>query len=179
MDSKVKCHQHAVRHTFIVLLFSSLWIFGCKQSEGNRDGILISATFPLHSYVHARLDEHSGKGEHLNFPLLAVYDRSGVLIYSGYDVGENVQLLADLPGKISNLQSKPEAASLAAAIEEIPDFKTRKTEILKSRKNTVVSTFLEECQACSFQEDALQNAEHQLLENGINVLVIHLSKPQQ
>jgi hypothetical protein len=178
MASKIKCRQHAVRHTFIVLLFSSLWIFGCKQSGKNRDGILISAKFPLYSYVHARLDEHSGKGEHLHFPLLAIYDRSGALIYSGYDVAENMQLLADLRGKISYLQSKPGAASLAAAIEEIPDFRIRKTEILNSRKNTVVSTFLEECHACSFQEEALQNAEHQLLENGINVLVIHLSKPQ-
>jgi hypothetical protein len=110
---------------------------------------------------------------------LAIYDRSGVLIYSGYDVGENVQLLADLPGKISNLQSQPGAANLAAAIEEIPDFKTRKTEILNRRKNTLVSTFLQECEACSFQEEALQNAERQLLNNGINVLVIHLSKPEQ
>ncbi|HKV95394.1 MAG TPA: hypothetical protein VJW20_22805 [Candidatus Angelobacter sp.] len=177
MNSKVKCRQHALRYTLIVLLFSSLWIFGCKQSEGNRDGVLISAKFPLYSYVHARLNEHSG--EHLNFPLLAIYDRSGVLIYSGYDVSENVQLLEDLPGKISNLQSKPGAASLAAAIEEIPDFRARKTEILNSRKNTVVSTFLQECDACSFQEEALQNAERQLLKNGINVLVIHLLKPQR
>jgi hypothetical protein len=179
MDSKVKRRQHALRYTFIVLLFSSLWVFGCKQAEGNRDGILISAKFPLYSYVHARLNEHSGKSEQLHFPLLAIYDRSGVLIYSGYDVGENVQLLADLPGKISNLQSQPGAANLAAAIEEIPDFKTRKTEILNRRKNTLVSTFLQECEACSFQEEALQNAERQLLNNGINVLVIHLSKPEQ
>jgi len=176
MDSKVKCRQHAVRYTLIILLFSSLWIFGCKQSEGNR-GVLISAKFPLYSYVHARLNEHSG--EHLNFPLLAIYDRSGALIYSGYDVSENMQLLADLPGKISNLQSKPGAANLAVAVEEIPDFKTRKTEILNSRKNTVVSTFLQECDACSFQEEALQSAEPQLLRSGINVLVIHLLKSKQ
>ncbi|HEY1938731.1 MAG TPA: hypothetical protein VGJ33_12410 [Candidatus Angelobacter sp.] len=179
MDSKVKYRQHAVRYIFIILLLPSLWILGCKQSEGNRDGILISANFPLRSYVHARLDEHSDKREHLNFPLLAVYGASGDLMYSGYDVGENAQLLADLPDKISNLQSKPGAASLAAAIEEIPDFKTRKTEILNSRKNTVVSTFLQECDACSIQEEALHNAEPQLLKNGINVLVIHLLKPQQ
>ena len=179
MDSKVKYHQHAIRYTFIVLLFSSVWMFGCKQSGGNGDGILISAKFPLYSYVHARLDEHSGKGERLNFPQLAIYDRSGALLYSSYDVSENTQLLADLPDKISYLQSKPGAARLAAAVEEIPDFKTRKTDILNSRKNTVVSTFLQECDACSFQEEALQNAEPQLLKNGINVLVIHLLKPQK
>jgi hypothetical protein len=177
MDPKVKRQQHAVRNTLFVLVFSSLWLLGCKQSAGNGDGILISAKFPLRSYVRARLDEHSSK--QLHFPLLAIYDRSGVLIYLGYDVGENVQLLADLPGKISNLQSKLGAASLAAAIDEIPDFRTRKTEILNSHKNTLVSTFLEECNACSFQEEALQSAKPQLLKSGINVLVIHLSKPQK
>lgn len=176
MDSKGKRLQHAVRYMLIVLLLS-LWIVGCKQSEGNGNGIMISAKFPLYSYVHARLDEHSGKGEHLHFPLLTIYDRSGVLIYSGYDVGENVQLLADLPSKISNLQPNPGAASLTAVIDEVPDFRSRKTEILNSGKVTVVSTFLEECQACSFQEEALQDAESQLLRSGTNVLVIHLSKP--
>jgi len=43
---------------------------------------------------------------------------------------------------------------------------------------SVLSVVLEDCHACTVQEDALGSAEHRLLGHGINLLVIRVTRPR-
>lgn len=163
---------------FAGVLLLAFWVSGCKRGVGDAEGILVSTRIPLASYVHTAFRANTGKEAQLYFPQLAIYDESGALLYSSHDVNENARILKELPDGIRALQPKPGTAGLAETIKEMPDFQARKTEILGSRKVSVLSTFLEDCHACSFQEEALDGAKDQLLNHGINLLVVHLTKPK-
>jgi uncharacterized protein YbcI len=84
--------------------------------------------------------------------------------------------LRELPDGIRSLRPKLEPARLTEIMDKMPAFRAREKEILGQHRVSVLSVFLEDCHACSIQEDALSAAEHQLLDHGINLLVIRVSR---
>ncbi len=172
--------QHT-RGPLVVMLSTSLLpaFWGCvpRRGGGNAEGICISTSLPFASYIQAGLHESAGKRAQFFFPQLEIYDESGERIYSGHEAIENARVLRDLPNGVEALRSKLDGARLAEIMEGVPAFRGRKEEILAHHRPSVLSVSLEDCHACSLQEDALGSAEHQLLAHGINLLVIRVTRP--
>jgi hypothetical protein len=174
-------HTQGARGLAAVTLTVALLVvsFGCgsKRGGGDAGGVLISASLPLPSYVRAGSHGSAHKGVKFFFPQLEIYDESGDLIYSSHESIENVRILKELPGGIKNLKPNPDAPRLTEIMEGVPAFRARKEEILGQHKVSILSVFLENCHACTVQEDALGDAEHRLLDHGINLLVLRVSRP--
>jgi len=165
----------AVTLTVALLLAS----FGCTSRRGGGDtgGVLISTSLPLPSYVQAGSHGSADKGAKFFFPQLEIYDESGNLVYSSHESIENARVLKELPDGIQGLRPKPDAPRLAEVMEAVPALRARKGEILGQHRVCILSIFLENCHACAVQEDALGDAEHRLLDHGINLLVLRVSRP--
>lgn len=149
---------------------------GCRSSNAVAgDGISLSASLPLRSYVQSAIV--GGNGGKVYFPQLQIYNASGSLIYTSHNPVENAQTLKTLPENLQALQPIPKAPGLSGIIETMPDFQGKKDELLNRKRATVLSVFLEECHACSLQEDALDNTQKQLLNHGINLLVVRVARP--
>jgi hypothetical protein len=154
--------------TAVILLTS----FGC----GRKEGVSISTSLSLTSYAAA--NSHGNPEAEFLFPQLEIYDESGNLIYSSHEAVENARILRGLPDSIQILRPKPGAARLEEIMEQMPGFRARKGEILGQHRVSVLSVFLQDCYACSIQEKALGGADEQrLLDRGINLLVIRVSRP--
>ena len=159
--------------TLAAVLLLASFVCACRRDGGGREGISISTSLPLASYVKAG----AGKGAKFFFPQLEIYDESGDLLYSSHESIENARVLKELPGGIQSLRSKPDAPRLAEVMDAVPAFRARKEEILGQHRVSVLSVFLENCHACTVQEDALGGSEHRLLNHGINLLVLRVSRP--
>jgi len=164
----------------IVLAAALLLILsGCASKPGQRNakGSLISVTIPLSSYVKMALNRSTDKDAEFFFPQLEIYDESGDLIYSSHESIENARILQELPGGLQRLHPKQGAPVLEAIIAAVPAFQGRKAELLGQHRISVLSIFLQDCEACTVQEDALTTDEDRLRDRGINLLVVHLSRP--
>jgi hypothetical protein len=169
-------------HGFVAVTLTAILLlgpFGCGLKHGGADanGVLISTSLPLPLYVQAGSHGSAGKGPQIFFPQFEIYDESGDLTYSSHESIENARILKELPGGIQSLKPNLEAPHLAEIMDAIPDFRARKVKILAQRRVSILSVFLENCHACTVQEDALGDAEHRLLDNGINLLVLRVSRP--
>jgi hypothetical protein len=164
--------------TVITWLSSALLMtfLGCKSGPAS-EGVFLSTNLPFSSCVRALALGNAGKGVQVYFPQLDIYDKSGALLYSGHEYVENARLLKMLPDGIQNMRPQPGAANLSQMMEEIPDFRARKQEVLNQHKVNVVSVLLEGCHGCSIQEEALSSTEQRLLAHGMNLLVIHVEQP--
>ncbi|MGC9293529.1 MAG: hypothetical protein ACP5EP_12560 [Acidobacteriaceae bacterium] len=166
----------AQKYIFVVVFL--LAVLGCRQTGSvvSGQGIFISADMPLASYVRANPQGVGIKGRQFYFPELDIYGPSGELLYSGHGSFDNTRVLRELPGSIQGLRPKPGATQLAEVMDTVPDFKTRKVEVLGSRRISVLSVFLEDCHACTIQEDALDDTQKRLLDQGVNLLVLRVSR---
>jgi hypothetical protein len=158
-----------------VVVLVTLSLHGCRSTTG--DGIVISSYPQLKSYVHFAVGSNGHKEANLYFPLLQVYDPAGRLVYVGHDARENAKLLDQLPGNLDSLKPIPETTLLPDVMKEMPEFAARKDEVLRVKQVTVLSVFLEDCHACSIQEEALDSTEKQLVRRGVNLLIIRVAKP--
>jgi hypothetical protein len=169
-----------VRFSMLVLCALSLLSgpLGCRSEarEGVGPGLLVSTRLALPVYVQ-HLRAASGKGAQFFFPELKVYDQHGKLVYSSHESIENARVLRDIPASISNLRPLTNAAQLTEIVDEMPDFRAHKAEILGQNRVSVVSVFLENCHACEIQEDALSDVQRHLINHGTNLLVIRVSRP--
>jgi hypothetical protein len=156
-----------------------LSLSGCHQSHslGTADSFELSSSVPLKSYVKFAVGMNGHKDTHLYFPLLQIYDSEGRLVYVGHVAKENALVLEQTPDNISSLQHVPEAAPLGDVIKELPEFESRRGELVNSNRATVLSVFLEDCHACSIQEQTLDTTQKQLLRRGVNLLIIHVARP--
>lgn len=158
----------------LLLVFSS-----CAPKPAGRDakGSLVSCDLSLSSYVRTSLDGTTNKAGGVFFPQLEIYDESGYLVYSSHESIENARILREIPSGLQGLRPKTDAPLLEKLVEAVPALHARKAEILEQHRMDVLSIFLQDCHACAIQEDALSDAGHQLLARGMNVLVIHVSRP--
>lgn len=166
-------NKTVITFSVLLLLLSS----GCTSTQ-NRSvskGSFISTNLPLTSYVKMGLNAKTGS--RFFFPQLQIYNESGDLVYSGHESNNNVQLLQELPDSIKGLRPEPGSNNLAEVTQQVPDFRAGKQQFAGQGRITVLSIFLENCEACTAQEDALSDGQRRLLSRGINLLVIHLSRP--
>lgn len=154
-----------------------LFLSSCRSRPHGPKGSLVSVSFPLSSYVRINLNGGADEGAKFFFPQLEIYDESGFLIYSSHDSVGNARVLEDLAGGIQRFPPNPNGPRLAEIVETFPAFQKRKEEILGQHRVSVLSIFLQDCHACRIQENALDSAERRLLDRGINLLTIHLSRP--
>jgi hypothetical protein len=175
----VSIQRSAILTTAALTTLWLLLLMGCSSQQKKVDtkGLSISASLPLGVYVKDGAKHSSTNNTQFYFPQLYIYDKSERLVYSSHDNLDNVDLLKNKSSALQRLQPITGGEDFADIVEEINEFRARKRELLGQRRFSVLSIFLEDCHACSVQEEALSGSENRLVEDGINVLVLHLTKP--
>jgi hypothetical protein len=142
---------------------------GAKGAVGQK----IVVHLPIASYVNV-VRSPDGSPRYA-FPVLAVYNPAGRLIYLGNREPENRKLLQDFRARINTMVPVPGSRSLAEILNAIPDFKAPKVSILGSHEPVILSIALKNCKACTIQDDVLRAREEELLRQSINIVVIEVS----
>jgi len=152
---------------------------GCRTA-GHREGVALSLTVPLLSFLHARPGESGTKNAMVDFPTLEVFDRAGQLVYLSHDAGKNIELVKSLPGALDRLTELPNRPTLLQVVGDLPGMTEEdKDTLLHSRQPTLIAFSLEDCHACSVQEEALgPETVKNLTAYGLNSLIIRVSRPR-
>ena len=98
-------------------------------------------------------------------------------MYVSHDANENAEILRTLPGSIANRKPLPDTATLLQVIRSTPGFQAKEEAFKKARKATALSVVLEDCHACSIQEEALDGTQRELVDRGVTLLMVHVDKP--
>ena len=136
-------------------------------------GQKIIVHLPIASYVNA-VGSPDGNPRY-TFPVLAVYDPAGKLVYLGKREPENRKLLLNFPTKINAMVPVPGSRPLADILNAVPEFKAQKASILGSHEPVILSVALKNCNACVVQDHVLRAREEELLRQSINIVVIEVS----
>lgn len=163
--------------TFAAALFLVSWSCVPKPKGGEAKGELISTSLPIGSYVMARTRGNEGGAAKVFFPTLEIYNESGALLYSSHESIENARILREFPSSIEALHPLQGAPRLRDLLEVVPDFKVREQEILTHGNAVVLSVVLENCHACTVQENAIDDVQQRLLQQSIVLLLIRVSPP--
>lgn len=151
---------------------------GCERAKPSPTsaGFVISSDMPLNAYVHLDIGRNGNPDTRFDFPVLQIYDESGELIYAGHNAEQNANALKGIPESTTYLARVAGAKALGDVIKQLPEFEVRRDEVTHSRRLTAVSVFLENCHACSTQEESLDKTQGRLHDSGVNLLVIHVSR---
>jgi hypothetical protein len=152
---------------------------GCRMAS-HRDGVALSLTVPLLPFLQARPGESGMKNAIVDFPTLEVFDGAGQLVYLSHDADKNIALVKLLPGALDRLTELPNQPILLQVIGSLPGLtEGDKVSLLHSRQPTVIAFSLEDCHACSAQEEALgPETLKNLTVHGLNSLMIRVSRPR-
>jgi len=152
---------------------------GCHapNSAKAQKGLLITSHVDLKSYVHSTVGANGHRETKIYFPLLQIYDALGNLVYVGHDSRQNSKALEGLADGTDKMTPVSGASSLTQAISDTPAFSSEGSAIAHTNRPTIISVFLEDCHACSVQEEALDKTQEHLQEQGINLLIVRVSKP--
>jgi hypothetical protein len=154
------------------------FVSGC-HSGGHR-GVTVSLTIPVVPYLQSQF-AGAGKAKPVaDFPTLEVFDRTGQAVYQSHNAGRNAELLRSLPQAMNGLKTLPGRATLSEVVETFSGVaeKDRKA-LLDHSRPTVLSLSLEDCHACTLQEETLgPEMEKSLAADGFNLVVIRLSRPK-
>ncbi len=163
----------------VLFLVGVIVLSGCHASgpPGRGSGLVISEDISLKSYVHLAIGKNGSKESKFFFPVLQVYNSKGQLVYANHDAAANATTLGRLPGGAASLPLIPDTALLSAVTKELASDTAREDKLLQTGRSTVVSVFLEDCHACSVQEEALDNTQTRLRDEGMNLLIVHVAKP--
>jgi hypothetical protein len=146
--------------------------------SNKKDTGLISTSLSISSYAEASMRAHAVKESQYDFPMLEIYNGSGILVYRGHDSTANARVLKEFPNSVQSLQPQEDAPRLAKILEAIPDFREREQEIVGRNKSVILSIGLEHCKGCIVQEDALQAAkQHLLRQQSVEILEINVFQP--
>lgn len=166
------------RAEFFCVALIVITVNGCASRKQETAAGVISANLSISSYARARQQATSTKESSFDFPVLEIYNSSGILVYSGHESIANAQTLREFPASISNFKPQERAPHLLDILEAIPDFKRKERQIMQGKKWIIISTELEGCEACAVQDDALLDAKSHLLgQQSVNLLEIHVSHP--
>jgi len=167
-----------IGNPFIALLSASLIVIAASGCRSNgKHGELVSTTLSMSSYVDALHRVNPGHSTTYLFPVLEIYNEAGVLIYRDNASMTNARILREFPGSVQNLPPKEDAPRLVKVLEEIPDFKPWAREIVGKKKLTILSVGLEDCRACSIQEQALDGLEKRLVQQpAVAILEINVTE---
>src|SRR5882672_10163100 len=76
---------------------------GCASRKQESDARLISANLSISSYAKARQQATATTASSFDFPVLEIYNDSGILVYSGHESSRNAQTLREFPVSVRNL----------------------------------------------------------------------------
>lgn len=149
---------------------------GCRAPKP----ISISATVPFALFVKSRTAfRMSGRAKGgFSFPYLEIYNAQGGLIYAEDNAYENSQKLETFPVGLDFAKVLASDSGLRSTVSEITAFSSKRQQILDSHKVCILLISVDGCDACSFQTDALKKTEARLLQNGVNILKLHISMPE-
>jgi hypothetical protein len=136
-------------------------------------GQKIVVHLPITSYINT-VGSPDGNPRY-TFPVLAVYDPAGKLVYLGNREPENRKLLLDFPARMNAMAPVPGSRPLADILNAVPEFKAQKASLLGSHEPVILSVALKDCKACIVQDDVLHAREEELLRQSINIVVIEVS----
>lgn len=151
---------------------------GC-HTESHRaatEGYTASTSLSFKDYVHLAVLLNGGKAATFTFPQLRIYNQGGQLTYFGDNAKRNMDMLERKPEDLPALKLGSGNSDLSQVIEDVPAFKAHQDELLHNRRPTVAVVSLETCHACSLQDEALDRRKERLLQSGVNVLIINVSK---
>lgn len=156
---------------------AGLLLVSCNSGKSQeRDAGMISTSLSISSYATAREHASASKDGTYFFPVLEIYNGSGVLIYRGHESAENTRTLKEFPGSIQNLRPQEQASHLLKLLEEFPVFKERERGI-QAKKWVIISTGLDGCEGCAVQEHTLREEKQRLLQQSVSILEIHVTPP--
>ena len=147
------------------------WTSGCNRSGG----ILLSIQVRLLAFMQSQNDEVPN-GHIYDFPTLEAYDHSGRLMYLSHDATANAKLLQSLPESLNHLTAIANQSELDQTLKRLPGLSEHdKHSLLANHVPTVLDFTLEECEACTLQENALNlETAKNLTAHGLNVLLIRV-----
>jgi hypothetical protein len=141
-------------------------------------GQLIPTNMDISSYAHARQRASANKESTFSFPVLEIFNQSGILIYSSHESMANAKVLKEFPDSVHNLPPQENATRLRNILDSIPDFSAREHEIIDGKKSVILSTDLEGCEGCKIQDQALDAVTQKILQQpSVAILEIHVSQP--
>jgi hypothetical protein len=160
----------------LAVAFSST---GCNHlhPSSQATALVLSSQLSLKSYVHSAIGANDHKSLSVYFPLLEIYDPYGKLVYVGHNAKDNSRILKLLPENMSEFVPLPNTLPLQEVMEQFPDFQIKSAALLETRNPTIITVFLEDCHACSVQEEALDSTQQQLHDRGVNLLIVKVAKP--
>lgn len=157
-----------------VLLAISL--SGCLDQQ--KRGEFVSTNMDISSYAQARRRFSANHESTFSFPVLEIYNDSGSLVYRSQESTANAQILKDFPSRLQNLAPQEHASRLSNLVEAVPDFAANRHRILDGKKLVILSVSLDECEACSIQEQALDDGKQRILQQpSVAILEIHVAHP--
>ena len=161
----------------LLLLLAGL-ISACRPA-GYSEGVALSVTIPLLSFVQPQPGGSGMKSALVDFPALEVFNGTGQLVYLGHDAARNVALVKSLPGQMDSLKVLPNQPALSQVVGSLPGLAEGDKETLtNSRQPTVIAFSLEDCNGCSLQDEALKpETIKNLTAHGLNLLAIRVSRP--
>ncbi len=134
---------------------------------------LLSAQMPLSSYLQNRLTGRPGNLS-LDFPVLELYDSSGVLVYRKVGDAPSESFLRSLPRGVSRSGPKIDSRKLSKVLDDVPLWNANRTAILGQRRYTLISISLAGCSACTTQQSTLDAVRSRLLTKNIELLTVDL-----
>lgn len=156
----------------------AILLVGCYPAKHprSRHGDVISDSISFRSYIQSPVGKTERKTGKFYFPLLQVYDEQGRLVYIDHDASANAELLNDLPKILGSSKPLDGALPLSDALASFPQFESRIKGNLSKHRRTVIAIFLEDCHACSVQEEALKETQEPLLDKGVDILILRVTK---
>lgn len=170
-------HNYSSLLAWLLLLL--IWpITGCHNAD-RRNGVSLSLTVPLLTFIQATPAESGVSNAIVDFPTLEVFDSAGQLVYRSHEAVKNVELVKSLPGALAGLTVLPNQPKLRQVVANLPGLAEADQEaLLQSLKPTVIAYSLEDCRACSSHEEALKpDTVSNLVAHGLNSLMIRVSRP--
>ncbi len=152
-----------------------LLLLGCRTSSVPPSALSLSVTVPALTFLKSPL------GSNADFPTLEVFDSQGEMVYLGQVGSSNVTTLKSLPDSVAGLHVLPGKLTLAQITDKLPGLQDdKRNKLLHSHLPTAVSISLEECHACTIQNEALgEEAKKSLLSRGVNLVLIQVSLPHR
>lgn len=107
------------------------------------------------------------------FPLLEFYNQTGQRVYIGHEARTNAQALQDFD-ELEATSPSVTSPSLRQTMIEVRQIVSIASTPVPSGRGTVFTIDLDQCRACSLQDDYLSLAKPKLLQNGINIIQLNI-----
>jgi hypothetical protein len=153
-------------------------ITGCnKHTRISAHPIYAQTRIPFNEFIKTPLAiEASREMDGLfPFPEEVIFNGSGKMVFLGDSSRSNTIALHDILQLVKE-HKKQYPLTLSGALENIPGLSSYVSLLSAQHNLTELSIFLDNCYGCSIQQTYLAKDQRYLLEHGVNMLVVHVSR---